>query len=347
MTTRQEPPALSQSGAAASSGPRTVPVRLTGVGIAVPSGVMANGDLEALVDTSDEWIFSRTGIRERRILPPTETLWSMCVPAARQALAQAALDPADLDLIIVATSSPDYPMPSTAALVQAELKAFKAAAFDLEAACTGYVYGLAVAKQFIATGMYRNVLLIGADMLSRFMDYTDRGTCILFGDGAGATVLQAGDREGVLSTILAADGRGAAHLDISANAHEPEAPERMARRAYMHMNGKEIYKFVVEVVPLAIEQAAAQAGIAVTDVDYFILHQANARILDAVAKRLHIPAERMLHNISRYGNTSAASIPLVLGEAVEDGTIKPGDKLCLVGFGAGLTWAVSIVEWGR
>jgi 3-oxoacyl-[acyl-carrier-protein] synthase-3 len=329
----------------AASGIRTVPVRLTGIGYAVPEKVLCNADLETMVETTDEWIFTRTGIRERRVVQDGDFLYQLCVPAARQALAQAKLDPADLDLIVIATSSPDYPMPSTAALVQKELGAFKAAAFDLEAACTGYVYGLAVCKQFIATGMYRKVLLIGADMLSRFMDYTDRGTCILFGDGAGATVLEAGPREGVLSTILAADGRGAGHLDISENAHEPEAPARMARRQYMHMNGKEIYKFVVEVVPPMIEQAAQQAGIEVGQIKHYILHQANARILDAVAKRLKLADGAMLHNIAKYGNTSAASIPLVLGEGVAEGVIKPGDLCCLVGFGAGLTWAAAIVEW--
>ncbi|MFN3432196.1 MAG: beta-ketoacyl-ACP synthase III [Candidatus Sericytochromatia bacterium] len=338
MTTMQEP-------APGEIAVRTIPVQLTGVGYAVPEQVLSNEDLAKLVETSDEWIATRTGIRERRILPGDQTLWSLCVPAARQALAQAQVDPADLDLIIVATSSPDYPMPSTAALVQAELGALRAACFDMEAACSGYVYGLAVAKQFIATGMYRNVLLIAADMLSRFMDYTDRGTCILFGDGAGATVLQAGRSEGVLSTILAADGRGAVHLDISPNAHEPAPPDRAVRQSFMHMNGKEIYKFVVDVVPPAIEKACAQAGITPQEVDFYILHQANMRILEAVSKRLGLGEGRMLHNISKYGNTSAASIPLVLGEAVEAGTVKPGDKLCLVGFGSGLTWGAAIVEW--
>ena len=324
---------------------RTVPVQVTGVGTAVPAAVLANADLEQLVETSDEWIYTRTGIRERRVVREGETLWELCVPAARAALSQAGVAAADLDLIVVATSSPDYPMPSTAALVQAALGAHKAAAFDLEAACTGYVYGLTVCKQFIATGMYRTVLLLGADVLSRYMDYTDRGTCILFGDGAGATVLQAGEREGVLSSVLAADGRGAKHLDISANAAEPAPPERMARRQFMHMNGKEIYKFVVEVVPPAIEQACALAGIEVAAIDHYILHQANARILEAVAMRLDVAPEKMLQNIARYGNTSAASIPLVLGEAVADGRVKPGDVLCMVGFGAGLTWAASLVVW--
>lgn len=336
---------LPESAASALPTVRTIPVQLTGVGYAVPERVLSNADFEAMVETTDEWIFTRTGIRERRVMAPEQTLWSLCVPAARQALAQAKVAAEDLDLIIVATSSPDYPMPSTAALVQAELGARKAAAFDMEAACSGYVYGLTVAKQFIATGLYQNVLLIAADMLSRYMDYTDRGTCILFGDGAGATVLQAGTQEGVLSTVLAADGRGAVHLDISPNAHEPAPPSRAVRQSFMHMNGKEIYKFVVDVVPPAIEQACAKAGIAPQEVDFYILHQANLRILEAVSKRLGLPEGRMLHNISKYGNTSAASIPLVLGEAVEAGTIKPGHKLCVVGFGSGLTWAAAIVEW--
>ena len=324
---------------------RTVPVNLIGAGAAVPEAVLANADLERLVATTDDWIVSRTGISERRVVGPEDLLWKLCVPAAHQALAQAGVTPEELDLIVVATSSPDYPMPSTAALLQAELGATRAAAFDLEAACSGYVYGLAVAGQFIQTGMYRTVLLLGADMLSRYMDYSDRGTCILFGDGAGATVLRAGTTEGLRSVVLAADGRGAGHLDISADRDGPEPPDRMARRQYMHMNGREIYKFVADVAPRQIAEACAKAGLAVGDIDHFILHQANLRILEAVAKRLDVPESKMLHNIARYGNTSAASIPLVLAEAVAHGTIKPGDTLCLVGFGAGLTWATAIVEW--
>lgn len=340
MTTADQP-------AAAPVGTiRTVPVNLIGVGAAVPEAVLSNADLEKLVDTTHDWIVERTGICERRVVGPDDLLWKLCVPAAQDALAQAGVAADELDLIVVATSSPDYPMPSTAALVQAALGAHRAAAFDIEAACSGYVYGLAVAGQFIQTGMYRTVLLIGADMLSRFMDYTDRGTCILFGDGAGATVLRAGTREGLHAVALAADGRGAAHLDISANAHEPEPPARMARRQYMHMNGREIYKFVSDVAPKQIAEACAKAGITAGDVDYFILHQANMRILDAVARRLGVAEGKMLHNIANYGNTSAASIPLVLAEAVAAGTVKAGDKLCFVGFGAGLTWATAIVEWG-
>ncbi|HEY9722789.1 MAG TPA: beta-ketoacyl-ACP synthase III [Oscillatoriaceae cyanobacterium] len=324
---------------------RTIPVRLTGVGHAVPEAVLSNADLERLVETSDEWIFTRTGIRERRVLAEPLKLHDLCVPAARRALDQAAVDPRTLDLIIVATSSPDHPMPSNAALLQAELGACNAAAFDLEAACSGYVYALTVARQFIATGMYRRVLVVGADMLSRYMDYTDRGTCILFGDGAGATVLEAAEDEGLLAMTLAADGRGACHLDIAPNPNEPEPPGRMARRAFMHMNGKEIYRFVMELVPKAIEETCAKAGLAVSDIDYFLLHQANARILEAVCKRLNVPAERMLHNIANYGNTSAASIPILLAESVEAGTIRAGHKICMVGFGAGLTWGCAVAEW--
>lgn len=327
------------------SGRKTVPVELVGVGYAVPESVLSNADLEQLMETTDEWIFTRTGIRERRILKEPQTLTSLCVPAARSAIAQAGLTPADLDLIIVATSSPDHPMPSTAALLQAELGSCKAAAFDLAAACSGYVYGLATGAQFIQTGMYRHVLVVGADMLSRYMDYTDRGTSILFGDGAGATVLSAGTSEGFLSAVLAADGGGACHLDIAPNLDEPEPPARMQRRSYMRMNGREIYKFVADVVPRAIAEASAKAELPLEAVDHFILHQANMRILEAVAKRLGVPEAKMLHNISRYGNTSAASIPLVLGEAVESGVVKPGQTLCLVGFGSGLTWAASLVKW--
>lgn len=338
-------PTSPQPAVHAPAGVCTVPVQLTGVGTSVPEQVLTNAELEKWVETSDDWIFSRTGIRERRILPAPDMLWQLCVPAARRALESAGVAAAEVDLIIVATSSSDYPMPSTATLVQAEIGAHRAAAFDIEAACSGFVYGLAVGKQFIATGMYRTVLLIGADVLSRYMDYADRGTCILFGDGAGATVLQAGPTEGILSLVLAADGRGASHLDISPNPSEPEPPARMARRPYMHMNGKEIYKFVVDVAPASIEAAALQAGLAIGQIDHFIFHQANMRIMEAVARRLGLPEERMLHNIDRYGNTSAASIPLVLGEFVDAGRIETGQTLCLVGFGAGLTWATAIVKW--
>lgn len=324
---------------------RTIPVQLTGVGMSLPEKVLSNADLERLMDTTDEWIVSRTGIKERRVVTDGDLIWKLAMPAARQAMEQAGVTAEQLDLIIVATSSADYRMPSTAVLMQAELGARNAAAFDMQAACTGYVYALGIGRQFIATGMYRTVMVIGADALSRYMDFGDRGTSILFGDGAGATILQAGDKDGMRSVVLAADGRGAVHLDIAPNEHEAAPPERMDRAQFIHMNGKEVYKFVMEIVPPVIERAVEQAGVTLADVDHFILHQANLRILDAVAKRLSLPEGKMLHNIARYGNTSAASIPIVLTEAVADGTVKPGDLLCLVGFGSGLTWAASIVEW--
>ncbi|MEB3222127.1 MAG: beta-ketoacyl-ACP synthase III [Candidatus Sericytochromatia bacterium] len=322
-----------------------VPVALTGVGAHVPPKILTNAELAQRIDTSDEWITSRTGIAQRRVVSPGDTLWELCVPAARDALAMAGVAPEDLDLIVVATSSPDHPMPSTAALLQAALGAGRAAAFDLEAACTGFVYGLAVASQFIRTGMYSRVLLVGADVLSRYMDYTDRGTCILFGDGAGAVVLEAGAQEGLHALCLAADGRGADLLKIAPLPGSPAADSGVASPAFMAMNGREIYRFVTEQAPAQILAACAQAGLTPAAIDHLVMHQANARILEAVAKRLGLPMDRVPSTIARHGNTSAASIPIVLADLATTGRLRRGDRLCLTGFGAGLTWATALIDW--
>ncbi|MEB3328999.1 MAG: beta-ketoacyl-ACP synthase III [Candidatus Sericytochromatia bacterium] len=322
-----------------------VPVAMTGVGAHVPPGVLTNDDLARLVETSDDWIVSRTGISERRVVAPGDTLWELCVPAARRALSVAGIAPEDLDLIVVATSSPDHPMPSTAALLQAALGAHRAAAFDLEAACTGFVYGLAVGSQFIRTGMYRRVLLVGADVLSRFMDYGDRGSCILFGDGAGAVVLEASDVEGLHGLVLAADGRGAGLLRVAPRTDAPPADAGVASPQFLTMNGREIYRFVSEQAPPQILAACAQAGLAPTELDHLVMHQANRRILEAVAGRLGLPMSRVPSTLARHGNTSAASIPIVLADTWTRGHLKPGDRLALTGFGAGLTWATAVVTW--
>jgi 3-oxoacyl-[acyl-carrier-protein] synthase-3 len=322
-----------------------VPVALTGVGSHLPAGILTNEALARRVDTSDAWIVSRTGISERRVVAPGDTLWELCVPAAREALAMAGVPPETLDLVVVATSSPDHPMPSTAALLQAAIGAHRAAAFDIEAACTGFVYGLAVASQFIRTGMYRRVLLIGADVLSRYMDYGDRGTCILFGDGAGAVVLEASEVEGLHALLLAADGRGAGLLRIAPAPEARPADAGVANPQFMTMNGREIYRFVAEQAPEQILAACTQAAIAPADLDHLVMHQANMRILEAVAKRLDLPMERVPSTLERHGNTSAASIPIVLADLVARGRLRHGDRMCLTGFGAGLTWATAIVDW--
>jgi len=323
--------------------------QIVGWGKYVPSKVLTNDDLAAMVDTSDEWIRTRTGIAERRIAAPKEATASMAVQAAREALAVADVDPARLGLIIVATATPDYLFPSTACLVQDALGAERAAAFDLAAGCSGFVYALAVASQIIAAGAYELVLVIGSETLSRIVDWTDRATCVLFGDGAGAVLLQASEQPGgVLSSVLGADGSGGDLLIMPAGgSRQPASAETVAQRLhYARMDGREIYRFATRTMSKAAEQAVQQAGLALEQVDLVVPHQANSRIIETVAKLLKLPEEKVFVNIDRYGNTSAASIPIALCEAVEAGRIKPDNHLVLVSFGAGLTWAAAVVQWG-
>jgi 3-oxoacyl-[acyl-carrier-protein] synthase III len=330
---------------------------ITGWGMYVPDHVLTNADLEKMVETSDEWIVSRTGIRERRLATETDTTLSMSAHASRRAIEVAGIDPGDLDLIVLATVTPDMFMPSTASLLQTELGAHRAAAFDLAAACSGFVYALAVGSQFIQTGVYRNVLVVGTDALTRFIDFTDRGTCILFGDGSGAVVLQASEGdEGVLSNVLGSDGRGAPHLYIdgfasnglySRNGNGSALDSEVAlQRTFMKMNGNEVYRFSVRVMGETAVEAVNKAGLRLGDVDWLIPHQANLRIIDAAAKRLDLPRERVWVNLDRYGNTSAASVPMCLAEAADSGKLQPGMNMVLVAFGAGLSWASSVVRWG-
>ncbi|MEB3198698.1 MAG: beta-ketoacyl-ACP synthase III [Candidatus Sericytochromatia bacterium] len=321
------------------------PVALTGVGAQLPTRVLSNDFFAARLDTSDAWIRSRTGIATRRVLAPEENLWELCLPAAREALSMAGVEPASLELIVVATSSPDHPMPSTAAWLQAHLGATRAVAFDMEAACSGFVFGLAVVSQFIRTGLYTRCLLVGADALSRFMDYEDRNTSILFGDGAGAVVVERGQVEGLHALKLATDGTRADQLVIAPDASPTDCVPRSRPQSFMRMNGREIYKFVLDTVPDQIREVCHMAGCELDDIDAFLLHQANQRILEGVATRLGVPLERVPSHLSRYGNTSAASIPIVLAEEVGAGRIKRGDTLCLSGFGAGLTWGSAIADW--
>jgi 3-oxoacyl-[acyl-carrier-protein] synthase-3 len=321
---------------------------ITGWGMAVPERVLTNADLERMVDTSDEWIVSRTGIKERRVVGPNDSTTSLSVAAARQALERAGLGADELDLIVVATCTPDQFLVSQACLVQAELGG-SAGAFDLGAACSGFVYALAVGSQFVQTGCYDRVLVIGADTLTRFVDYTDRSTCILFGDGAGAVVLESTDAaRGLLSTVLGADGAGHAHLYIPGwGAFVPESAELFPEyRPYLQMNGQEVFRFAVRVMGDAAAEAVDRAGLTFGDVDMLIPHQANARIIDAAARRLDLPREKVWVNLDRYGNTSAASIPIALCEAEAAGGLDEGDNLVLVAFGGGLAWAAGVVRWG-
>ncbi len=323
--------------------------KIIGVGACVPSAVVTNADLEKLVDTSDEWITTRTGIKERRIAKDHESTSGLAIEAAKDAMAYAGIDATIIDLIIVATSTPENLYPSTACMVQAAIGANRAAGFDLEAACTGIIYALAVGQQFIGSGMFKTVLVIGVDIHSRFLNWEDRDTCILFGDGAGAFVLQgAADENDILATYLRADGTGGHLLMIpNSGAGYPHAgsppPKTMDR--FLQMNGRAIYEFAVNAVPEAVRAAAARAGIRVEDIDFLVPHQANRRIINAAAERLGMRKEQIVSNVDELGNTSAASIPLALWQALRRKQVRPPATCALVGFGGGLTWGAAIVRW--
>ncbi len=321
---------------------------IVGWGMAVPNRVLTNGELSTMVDTSDEWIRQRTGIHERHIATEGETTSRLSLRAAQAALEVADLDPARLDLIIVATVTPDHFFPATACLVQDALGAKKAAAFDLSAGCTGFVYGLSLAADLLAVGTYQTALVIGAETLSRIIDWTDRGTCVLFGDGAGAVVLQANNSSGgVLSSVLGADGSGSDLLILPAggSAHPPTAETVGQRQHFLQMQGKQVFRFATRIMVEASRQVLDQVGLQVDDVALFVPHQANDRILQAAAKGLGISENKMFSNLARFGNTSAASIPIALCEAIEQGRVKRDDLIVCVGFGAGLTWAATAIRW--
>lgn len=320
---------------------------IIGWGKYVPSRVITNADLEKTLDTSDEWIVQRTGIRERHIVDEGESTSQISIAAARDALDMAGVHPKDLDLIIVATSSPDYLTPPVSSQVQHGLGAKNVGAFTLVNGCTGFVYALATAQQFISSGVCENILIIGAELISRFVDWGDRETSVLFGDGAGAVVMQATDvPSGVLSFVLGSDGSGAEHLILpGGGATNPPSHENLD--AGMHsvkMNGREVFKFATRVLGKALRQALKQASLETEDIDLFIPHQANVRIIESAARFAKLPPEKVFVNIQKYGNTSAASIPIALCEAFEEGRAKVGDTLAFVAFGAGLTWASAIVK---
>lgn len=322
---------------------------ITGWGSAVPARVLTNADLEKLVDTSDEWITSRTGIKERRVVGEGESTVTLAVTASRQALERAGVSPRQVDLVICCTATPDYLFPATACLVQHEIGAEKAGAFDLEAACSGFIYGISVGSQFVRTGEYKTVLVVAAEALSRFIDWQDRATCVLFGDGAGAVVLQASDaKSGLLSFVLGSHGVGGDLIKLPAGgAKYPATLDTIQNRGhFIKMNGQEVYRFAVRIMGDAAVEALDKAGLEYKDISLFIPHQANLRIISSIAERLKLDTTRVYIDIAKYGNTSAASIPIALCEAIDEGRVQEGDNLLFVAFGAGLTSAAAIVKWG-
>ena len=318
---------------------------IIGSGIFLPDNVVTNDELSKRVDTSDEWIRERTGIRERRIVRAGETTSQLAVAAARAALTDAAIDAGELDLIVVATTTPDETFPATATTVQARLGMSRGAAFDVQAVCSGFIYGLAVADNFIKAGQAKTVLLIGAETMSKLLDWTDRTTCVLFGDGAGAFVMQAREGEGtnadrgVLNTKLFSDGRLHDLLYVDGG------PSSTQTTGHLRMKGKEVFKHAVTNISAAIEASAAEAGLSIADIDWFVPHQANQRILDGTARKLGISPDRVISTVAVHGNTSSASVPLALQTAVEDGRIKRGDLVLLEAMGGGFTWGASLVRW--
>ena len=326
--------------------PRAV---VTGVGSAVPPRVVTNADLTQIVETSDEWIVQRTGIRERRVSGPEETSSTLGAEAARKALAAAGVSAAEIDLIVLATTSPDYPWPSAACLVQDAIGAANAGAFDLSAACAGFAYALSVGGAMVAAGSARKILVIGSDTLTKQVDWTDRNTCVLFGDGAGAVVLEAqeGGERGLVGSVLFSDGSGAKHLGVEAGGGRfPKGePWSEGKRTTLHMAGREVYRFGVSAMPDACEKLLAKTGLSAADVDLFVPHQANVRIIDSAAERLGLSKDRVFVNLERYGNTSGGSIPLALDEAVQAGRLKEGMLVMTVGFGGGLAWGANLIRW--
>ena len=323
---------------------------IVGWGSYLPERVLTNDDIAEMVETSDEWIYTRTGIRERRIADTEETTATLAFEAAARALAVADMHPSQIELIIVATSTPEYNFPSTACQVQDLLGATAAGAFDLSAACSGFVYGLSMAHNAIATESVRNALVIGAETMSRVLDWNDRGTCILFGDGAGAVVLKRSDVPGgVLSAVLRSDGSGGDVLNLPAVYHSPlpmladYSPN--GQKNTISMNGRQVFRFATQVISSSILDALRRAGLTINDVALIVPHQANTRIIETAAKRLKISQDKFFLNVDRVGNTSAASIPLALCEAVEQGRLKPNDTIVFVGFGGGLTWASAVIKW--
>lgn len=328
--------------------PRPPRAAIVGLGAAVPEKVLTNADFEKFLDTSDEWITQRTGIRERRIASEGQSTATLGTTAAKNALADAKLSPEDLDLIIVATVTPDMTMPSTACCIQKDLGTGDIPAFDIGAACSGFIYALSVGSKFIESGTYKRVLVIGTETLSRVADYTDRGSCVLFGDGAGAVILEGTDDpdRGLLYSVLHADGNGWDFIHIPAGgSRSPASLETVGNREhYIKMRGREVYKFAVEKMQWLLGNCMEECGLTVDDVDMVVPHQVNSRIIQSAAQKFNLPMDKVFVNIDIYGNTSAASIPLAMQHARDEGRIGPGSTVVLVAFGAGLTWAGAVVR---
>jgi 3-oxoacyl-[acyl-carrier-protein] synthase III len=331
-------------GAAARDGFRA---SITGIGAYVPERVLTNDELAGMMDTSDEWIVSRTGIRERRIAAPEQALSDLCRPAAEQALEQAGATAAEIDLLIVATVTPDMAFPSTGAILADELGAPDAAAYDLSAGCTGFMYALAQAYGMLAGELAAKALVVGGDVLSKILDWHDRRTAVLFGDGAGAVVIERVGDGGFLGFELGADGSGGPQLYLPAGgSRTPASAETVAERQhFVQMNGREVFKFATRVLVTSAEAILAECGRRVDDVDVYIPHQANVRIIDYASRKLGIPEEKVVMNVQRYGNTSSGSIPLALAEAADEERFEPGALVLMTGMGAGLTWGSALMEW--
>ena len=319
------------------------PISITGLGAYAPERVLTNDELSTIVDTSNEWIMNRTGIRERRIAAPNEALTDLAMPAARAALAQAGVEPNDIDLLVCATVTPDMMFPTSSALLADALGAPDAAAYDLLAGCTGFMYALAQAYGMIAAGLAGRALVVGGDVLSRILDWTDRSTLVLFGDGAGAVVLERVPQRGFLGFELGADGGGGIHLSLPGSGSR--RIEDATANGFVQMNGREVFRFATRVLVSSAQAVLEHCGVSVEEVDVYVPHQANVRIMDHAAEKLGIPSERMVVNVDRYGNTSSGSIPLALADAQHDGRLKKGDLVLMTGMGAGLTWGSGLMEW--
>ncbi|NLI89469.1 MAG: ketoacyl-ACP synthase III [Epulopiscium sp.] len=319
-------------------------VSIKGTASSVPRTKISNNELSNYVDTTDEWIASRTGIKSRH-LSTGETTTSLAVSAAKEALARSNTRGEDIDLIIVATISPEYFMPSTACLVQEEIGAINATSFDLSAACSGFVYGLKLASQGIRCGDYKTALLIGSEVLSKTLDWEDRSTCVLFGDGAGAVILSQDQKPGIIKTYTGSDGGGAGLLTLRASKNKNILYEGEEYNPYMEMKGRQVYSFANKIVPICIEKLLDGTEYTINDIDHFVLHQANERIIDSLARKMKLPIGRFHKNIADYGNTSAASIPIALNQLDEKGSLNKGDLVIIVGFGGGLTWGSALIKW--
>jgi 3-oxoacyl-[acyl-carrier-protein] synthase-3 len=320
-----------------------MPVSITGLGSKVPDRIVSNDELAQHVDTSDEWIVERTGIRERRMADDKEALSDVALPACREALAQAGLEGADIDLLIVATVTPDMAFPSTGAILADRLGATSAAAYDLSAGCTGFVYALAQAYAMVAGGLAHRALVVGGDLLSRLLDWEDRSTLVLFGDGAGAVVLETVPEQGFVGFELGADGAGGENLWLpGSGSRRFDEPEK-----YVKMNGREVFRFATRILVQSAEDLLAKCEVSIDDVDVYIPHQANMRIIDHATKKLGVPSDRVVINVDRYGNTSSGSIPLALADAAAAGRLRPGQLVLMTGMGAGLTWGSALIRWTK